>query len=327
MEMFQGSIPALAGERRYRCCWYFCWWVYPRACGGTHLLFSLRFRILGLSPRLRGNVLGFGAKPHSVGSIPALAGERPAAPKRGIVERVYPRACGGTWSARITYFAGQGLSPRLRGNGSSGTCRMLIFGSIPALAGERQYVTDKPDSLSGLSPRLRGNGINRGSSGQIYGSIPALAGERPVPAFDYRHYQGLSPRLRGNVIELNINAAANGSIPALAGERGGDRSCTVLERVYPRACGGTHQAAWERQTREGLSPRLRGNAKDLLRARETDGSIPALAGERRMCYGAILFSWVYPRACGGTQCRTGDTDKSRGLSPRLRGNVIESRVD
>ena len=94
----QRSIPARAGEPhaslprpgRYR--------VYPRACGGTPNPTDPLDVGLGLSPRVRGNRAREAARHPVYGSIPARAGEPSC--RRPMVRtlRVYPRACGGTFT-------------------------------------------------------------------------------------------------------------------------------------------------------------------------------------------------------------------------------------
>ena len=94
--------------------------VYPRACGGTTVCLRLKkhCRIMGLSPRVRGNRrIPFGAGVYH-GSIPARAGEPKALSPCPPTTSVYPRACGGTTS-----------SPER-------TARMNGLRSIPARAGE-----------------------------------------------------------------------------------------------------------------------------------------------------------------------------------------------
>ena len=72
--------------------------------------------VLGLSPRVRGNLRTVGRIGAKNGSIPACAGEpgawRPWLPS----SRVYPRVCGGTFHADKNVHAVSGLSPRVRGN-------------------------------------------------------------------------------------------------------------------------------------------------------------------------------------------------------------------
>ena len=273
-------------------------------------------------------------------SIPALAGERVRKVAVVIILRVYPRACGGTLNRKNGGFIPQGLSPRLRGNGERERVQQVSSGSIPALAGERYAVLPVSLSpwvypracggtccsgpfrvhLRGLSPRLRGNVISLLDGSGVLGSIPALAGERlPLrqTVFSGRVYpracggtdwmlspdvinQGLSPRLRGNVKFFAARGCERGSIPALAGERLWLPLPTAAWRVYPRACGGTHDGIIEPANDRGLSPRLRGNANYKWDSRGRWGSIPALAGERPLVDSYSGGCRVYPRACGGT---------------------------
>ncbi len=137
---------------------------------------------------------------------------------------------------------------------------------------------------------------------------------------------GLSPRLRGNRRVRGELIPDNGSIPAPAGE-----PSPVLQRlwdsgVYPRACGGTADRAASRSLFAGLSPRLRGNRKSPRCRGALSGSIPAPAGEPKRRYSERAQSRVYPRACGGTARTAAESACLRGLSPRLRGNLIPRRI-
>ena len=71
----RGSIPACAGEPA-------AFWaiassvvVYPRVCGGTCCGLAHCRQTSGLSPRVRGNLIGFVMPAQRAGSIPACAGE------------------------------------------------------------------------------------------------------------------------------------------------------------------------------------------------------------------------------------------------------------
>ena len=76
----RGSIPAHAGEPSCPAGRSPPAGVYPRACGGTHLAFSRCVSAAGLSPRMRGNLVGDRHVGGADGSIPAHAGEpRPPA--------------------------------------------------------------------------------------------------------------------------------------------------------------------------------------------------------------------------------------------------------
>ena len=71
----------------------------------------------------------------------------------------------------------------------------------------------------------------------------------------------------------------------------------------------------------GLSPRLRGNRWPRDRQCRPGRSIPAPAGEPIYEARIERDGGVYPRACGGTGSACTSGQHSRGLSPRLRGNL------
>ena len=254
----------------------------------------------GLSPRLRGNPQLAPLDLLPQGSIPAPAGE-PASgrwPRRR--SRVYPRACGGTFSSPRLSSRSRGLSPRLRGNLYDLGDPVLGLRSIPAPAGE-------PSS--------------RWNSGRWTWVYPRACGGTCVTMLPPSSVCGLSPRLRGNLVTGIINGRCNGSIPAPAGEPSNAPLKDARSRVYPRACGGTKVAFAAQQVAQGLSPRLRGNQRGNGRLRLRSGSIPAPAGEPMRVSSTRIRSWVYPRACGGTTLQARKYRHACGLSPRLRGNL------
>ena len=51
-------------------------------------------------------------------------------------------------------------------------------------------------------------------------------------------------------------------------------------------------------------------------------SIPAYAGEPRGCSPLPANGQVYPRVCGGTAGMSDMGESARGLSPRMRGNLV-----
>ena len=112
---WDGSIPARAGEPESRECDEAVDSVYPRACGGT-LGGGLGVkRVVGLSPRVRGNHSGLVTTAHNPRSIPARAGEPHGVAFANAGSAVYPRACGGTVVRADVGVAGSGLSPRRAG--------------------------------------------------------------------------------------------------------------------------------------------------------------------------------------------------------------------
>ena len=71
----------------------------------------------------------------------------------------------------------------------------------------------------------------------------------------------------------------------------------------------------------GLSPRVRGNRLSNFFHPRSGRSIPACAGEPRLPLVGFCATRVYPRVCGGTPCLPLSSGYSRGLSPRVRGNL------
>ena len=130
------SIPAWAGEPRRPPSGSSPPPVYPRVGGGTNGEVGAGRRILGLSPRGRGNLHHRCSWGTSFGSIPAWAGEPASLP--AICPRwwVYPRVGGGTRPRAATSIMSRGLSPRGRGNRDEDRAAPSSQGSIPAWAGE-----------------------------------------------------------------------------------------------------------------------------------------------------------------------------------------------
>ena len=110
------SIPACAGEPGARNTRSIRDTVYPRVCGGTIQGPVQGVRQLGLSPRVRGNLVGRHPAHRYLRSIPACAGEPPSSSAPSQAWTVYPRVCGGTRQPRRHNAAAAGLSPRVRGN-------------------------------------------------------------------------------------------------------------------------------------------------------------------------------------------------------------------
>ena len=194
-----GSIPASAGEPGHVDVDRGHGKVYPRECGGTASFRRAWRHSPGLSPRVRGNRGSRCANVAGGGSIPASAGEPQALIKRDGDDRVYPRECGGTQAPTAARRSSQGLSPRVRGNRTSGSRGARLPGSIPASAGEPLVVPREAPQL-GVYPRECG-----GTTSDLMRVLFGL---------------GLSPRVRGNRPGPPVVLAGVGSIPASAGEPG-----------------------------------------------------------------------------------------------------------
>ena len=133
--------------------------------------------------------------------------------------------------------------------------------------------------------------------------------------------RGLSPRVRGNLQGSSVLVTCKGSIPACAGEPTQECKSIRLSWVYPRVCGGTAKLRLMCAIHTGLSPRVRGNPRPGAQVAGIIGSIPACAGEPRTSISTITDRRVYPRVCGGTGGNPNVRSRSRGLSPRVRGNL------
>ncbi len=354
------SIPACAGEPSLSGSGSGSGPVYPRVCGGTCSKRACARGGLGLSPRVRGNLLPVLIKLIGLWSIPACAGEPILFLSARTALRVYPRVCGGTTLLNVDASIAAGLSPRVRGNHHRSRDDHLRGGSIPACAGEPAPASPAtatgsvyprvcggtvdiafgPCTLGGLSPRVRGNPDQVRVGPRKAGSIPACAGEPPFvvtlaaavsvyprvcggtcqPLYPGISDQGLSPRVRGNPDLAHRVADALGSIPACAGEPSLAGPSPSSAQVYPRVCGGTYDGVLDVQADAGLSPRVRGNPGARGCLSAPLRSIPACAGEPRAGRRFLSTSQVYPRVCGGTAAAAFRDDAREGLSPRVRGN-------
>ena len=355
-----GSIPANAGEPLCSKISLLVCGVYPRERGGTRSVRRGNAAARGLSPRTRGNPRPRKAALTLTGSIPANAGEPTSPARRTSSTRVYPRERGGTacWPSRTPLCTG--LSPRTRGNPGRCHGLSSDLGSIPANAGEPAcsrtamaaigvYPRERGGTATsassaaptrGLSPRTRGNRCSAPTIETPAGSIPANAGEPPraaalsfvskvyprerggtwPPRATVRRRSGLSPRTRGNPSTSSAAAVGLRSIPANAGEPRRLGKTRSAKRVYPRERGGTRRVACLPPHDTGLSPRTRGNPPSQQRHRSATRSIPANAGEPRRRVQGRRPAKVYPRERGGTRCARCRAMRSRGLSPRTRGN-------
>ena len=115
-----------------------------------------------------------------------------------------------------------------------------------------------------------------------------------------------------------------GSIPACAGEPQAASVAAGNAAVYPRVCGGTSDFPTPLEALEGLSPRVRGNLTSTDSAKLTGRSIPACAGEPSAGLDSGEQLAVYPRVCGGTRAAALLLLQAAGLSPRVRGNPVNS---
>ena len=298
------SIPACTGEPVPPHLRHPLLWVYPRVYGGTNLLGVLGKLVWGLSPRVRGNQFRQYRLWCYMGSIPACTGEPPLCGSQRITDGVYPRVYGGTTSAHCPLSSYPGLSPRVRGNPGSRCAGRGDPGSIPACTGEPS-LSDSIMSCPQVYPR-------------VYG------GTRSKLPFCHI-YTGLSPRVRGNLFLQGREKPWDGSIPACTGEPRGHGRGGVCGQVYPRVYGGTSVRVELISAGTGLSPRVRGNQTAAPGHRRSPRSIPACTGEPIGSDSRPSSKEVYPRVYGGTRAAHVSWIRGKGLSPRVRGNLVAGR--
>ena len=277
--------------------------VYPRVCGGTIFTALVIPRLLGLSPRVRGNQQTRTDEIRDARSIPACAGEPGASASVSRLFRVYPRVCGGTRWRPTRMSCAKGLSPRVRGNLIYLTDLEAGTGSIPACAGEPLRL--RPLCVTPV----------------VY---PRVCGGTNAYCPTWISARGLSPRVRGNRTVSGRNRNPGRSIPACAGEPVLGYGVICLYTVYPRVCGGTTKRTRHQHSASGLSPRVRGNRETPHRHHRGERSIPACAGEPTNRYAKLRTNGVYPRVCGGTTYSMILCAGLKGLSPRVRGNRLGS---
>ena len=89
-------------------------------------------------------------------------------------------------------------------------------------------------------------------------------------------------------------------------------------------CGGTRICTITSTPLRGLSPRVRGNRRSAPDTAVAPRSIPACAGEPTSYRRQACIRRVYPRVCGGTFCAPAHDHSAEGLSPRVRGNPLQT---
>ena len=150
----------------------------------------------------------------------------------------------------------------------------------------------------------------------------AYGGTRHLVARPSRD-SGLSPCVRGNRLRGLLRDAGRGPIPVRTGEppAGGGRRPSPW--AYPRAYGGTFEAHDVATVNWGLSPCVRGNLIAGSVIQKSKGPIPVRTGEPRRHARYPPGLRAYPRAYGGPDNRGSRRPIRRGLSPCVRGNLLQ----
>ena len=210
---------------------------HPRACGANRRIRWRWARILGSSPRVRG-------QPHQSYDmasrrriIPARAGPTSQATHIPGIGADHPRACGANFATLTGYQPSDGSSPRVRGQRSWDVAIWASMRIIPARAGPtssllemRRIPTDHPRACGanqmademgrtrfGSSPRVRGQLACRPRQLSKIRIIPARAGPTTGIHLRYEKKCGSSPRVRGQPQRASCGYAEGRIIPARAG--------------------------------------------------------------------------------------------------------------
>ena len=225
---------------------------------------------------------------------------RACGPSEG--EADYPRVCGATIESTAEGPQGEGLSPRVRGNRHGLHVLHAPPGPIPACAGQPEE--EQSQKTNGRAyPRVCGA---TGSGGV---SLPLRS--------------GLSPRVRGNRCWPRASLSALRPIPACAGQPQTVISNFCFIKAYPRVCGATMLLLRLSRIGVGLSPRVRGNRGGVQAFAPCPRPIPACAGQPIGVPNERTPLGAYPRVCGATHIRDTGWMGRWGLSPRVRGNLLQ----
>ncbi len=179
---------------------------------------------------------------------------------------------------------------------------------------------------SGSIPAAAGDGVPLDLFGGRCRVYPRWCGGRSPRTPSWGSRTGLSPLVRGTGLAGCSEGRRAGSIPAGAGDGWSCARSSPRCRVYPRWCGGRWFGGRVLRSVMGLSPLVRGTESPVQPAGSLDGSIPAGAGDGERPPAQKGSGGVYPRWCGGRVRGSRALAKFSGLSPLVRGTVLDPRM-
>ena len=130
----------------------------------------------------------------------------------------------------------------------------------------------------GLIPAGAGNMKARTSPPRVCRAHPRGCGEHARAFHESRLVRGSSPRVRGTSGYTLFGHLRVGLIPAGAGNIIVGACCFATLRAHPRGCGEHCQRVAVAKEGPGSSPRVRGTSHSALAELNSDGLIPAGAG-------------------------------------------------
>ena len=272
------------------------------------------------------------------GLIPARAGNTPKYGSPVHMHRAHPRSRGEHENYHSRRYRVQGSSPLARGTLRHLSRRGMVYGLIPARAGNTK-ISKSMEGKKGAHPRSRGehhisvssrcrfggsSPLARGTlraareAAGVLGLIPARAGNTPVNAVVIAAY-GAHPRSRGeHLYHYCRRCRHGGSSPLARGTRAPDRLAELRDGLIPARAGNTVE--WVPAfCAVGAHPRSRGEHRPAAAsARSFTGSSPLARGTREGREGLGLRVGLIPARAGNTR-RKPHTAAPPGAHPRSRG--------
>ena len=223
----------------------------------------------------------------------------PSRLRSGPSPRVRGTPPGADWQPR-----GSAVHPRVCGEHVCVCVAMSVYNrSIPACAGNTQFVQRLARTTDGPSPRVRGTRLEAGiKAAREAGPSPRVRGTLTWWQSWQRSTHGPSPRVRGTL--------------ALATRHG------QVAPVHPRVCGEHLFLLVGGVWMYGPSPRVRGTRDCRLRFPTGNRSIPACAGNTRRCPRSGQIPTVHPRVCGEHARGVGARAGALRSIPACAGNTI-----
>ena len=293
-----GIIPALAGNTLGRGLSPSPRRDHPRSRGEYAPYHRERRVGAGSSPLSRGILLAVSMSRRTIGIIPALAGNTPAAPTRPAEASDHPRSRGEYSPLNCERVSSLGSSPLSRGIREGLMRRLLRSRIIPALAG---------------------NTLSHGHMVTHIRDHPRSRGEYDHSRLQQRLRRGSSPLSRGIPSAWKNTTRAVRIIPALAGNTLSGARGTIHDKDHPRSRGEYARNGAFFAALPGSSPLSRGIRLKKNPYSRRHGIIPALAGNTPRLSGQPQQPWDHPRSRGEYRESNNGSYWVSGSSPLSRG--------
>ena len=293
-----GLIPARAGNTSFPNDGAGIPWAHPRSRGEHEPCLCTQGSRRGSSPLARGTRFFLDFPPFQLGLIPARAGNTQRNDGGGSYVRAHPRS--------------RGEHMDLLG------ILLVAWGSSPLARGTRA-LAPTPTDAKGLIPARAGNTVLRSSSPHRVGAHPRSRGEHTRIVTLHALATGSSPLARGTLVDVVIRCAQAGLIPARAGNTLTPPSCSSPKRAHPRSRG-EHDSYGDKVIKgAGSSPLARGTRHRRHQSPESNGLIPARAGNTLSVACRSYLSRAHPRSRGEHAPRRTRCQRTGGSSPLARG--------